>query len=461
MPNRAWAGRAVHAPVAAYFQAWPLLPLVLWLGMWANLDTGYWNLIDPVLGWSKIVLPTNFNELQLFLRGLFPFIALPASFVLLCASKSKLPVVQGSPNLFLLIYGSVATVATVFSPMPEYSIYWSIAFLAALLSTWTLVKRSPCSPSARKMIEATWIISFAGLVALAYLGRDSLFGDSTDMAYGIQVELHDLSRASGVGRWAAIPGLVFFLRAIVPGNIRLRIAYLVSALFSMYVVYRVQSRGALFGMIGALAFTFIVNKRFQRRLVVLVIWLVLAAAMFGNLAESSPVSLGRSFNTYVYRGQSSEEFRSMTGRTRAYEHSIDAFWDSPLIGMGQWADRLNPKVGEHSHNSFLQSLLNGGIIGFVPYLCSWIAGWALFFRLRKRHRSLLPIDQQRLAEAGMVMAFFTLRAIPETTTASFSVDLMVMAAVYAYMDALGYIVLKPMSGRKRLPFMRGRFAKAN
>jgi hypothetical protein len=34
------------------------------------------------------------------------------------------------------------------------------------------------------------------------------------------------------------------------------------------------------------------------------------------------------------------------------------------------------------------------------------------------------------------MAFFTVRAIPETTTAGYAPDLLIMAAVYAYLSAL-------------------------
>jgi hypothetical protein len=41
-----------------------------------------------------------------------------------------------------------------------------------------------------------------------------------------------------------------------------------------------------------------------------------------------------------------------------------------------------------------------------------------------------------LLEAGTVMMFFTVRAIPETTTASFAVDLLVMVAVYVYLESL-------------------------
>ena len=34
------------------------------------------------------------------------------------------------------------------------------------------------------------------------------------------------------------------------------------------------------------------------------------------------------------------------------------------------------------------------------------------------------------------MMFFTVRSIPETTTASFSVDLLVMVAIYVYLETL-------------------------
>jgi hypothetical protein len=34
------------------------------------------------------------------------------------------------------------------------------------------------------------------------------------------------------------------------------------------------------------------------------------------------------------------------------------------------------------------------------------------------------------------MMFFTVRSVPETTTASFAVDLLVMAAIYVYFETL-------------------------
>ncbi len=47
-----------------------------------------------------------------------------------------------------------------------------------------------------------------------------------------------------------------------------------------------------------------------------------------------------------------------------------------------------------------------------------------------------PEDRIHLLEAGTVMMFFTVRAIPETTTAEYGVDLLVMVAVYLYLEVL-------------------------
>jgi uncharacterized membrane protein SirB2 len=60
----------------------------------------------------------------------------------------------------------------------------------------------------------------------------------------------------------------------------------------------------------------------------------------------------------------------------------------------------------------------------------------LFYRLQKRNSRLRPEDRVHVLECGAVMMFFTVRAIPETTTASFSVDLLVMVAVYVYLESL-------------------------
>ena len=91
--------------------------------------------------------------------------------------------------------------------------------------------------------------------------------------------------------------------------------------------------------------------------------------------------------------------------------------------------------------------MNGGIVGAIPYTFSWVMGWILFFKLQKRRPRMSPRDRLHLLEAGTVMMFFTVRSIPETTSAEFGVDLLVMVAIYVYLEVLAVSITRNKSRR--------------
>ncbi len=398
-------------------QNWPVVPILLWACLWLNLDSGFWDLQRP----------ESIDAWQLLIRAALPFAVLPlAGFLLL--GRRQIHLAWSGPSRLLLFYGAIATFATVFSPEPWISAYWSIAFLATLCASLLFPLRSDPVGTTRLLLQITWAATFIVAGIIAYRGGDLIFGGATS-AYGIEGTLNDLSRSSGVARWAAIPGLVCIVRAFYTSKKILLAFYLGVAGVSFYIVYRMQSRGAVFGAVAALLFILLISGRMRRYALpfaaVAVVCLVLIA---------TPERASSGVVTYLMRGQSSEEFQSMTGRTRAYSNGLEAFAGAPFFGRGQWADRM--MIGEHVHNSFLQAMLNGGAMGAIPYCCSWIAGWLLFLRLLKRNAFLAPEDRRLVLECGTVMMFFSVRAIPETTTASFSVDLLVMVAVFVYLETL-------------------------
>jgi O-antigen ligase len=327
-----------------------------------------------------------------------------------------------------MVYSVFATFASIFSPEPMWALYWSIAFLATILAAWTFVDRRDSVESSRQLLQVTWVATFIVAAIIGYQARNEVFG-SAATGYFVIDELKGLSRSSGVARWAAVPGLVCLVRAYHTRRFSLIAFYLGVAAVSFFIVYRMQSRGAVFGSVAALLFALLVSSRMRRYALPFA-----ALAIVVILIIDSPGSASNRVTTYLRRGQTREQFLSMTGRTRAYELGIAAFQDAPFFGRGQWADRLI--IGEHVHNSFLQALLNGGIFGGIPYFASWVAGWILFYKLQKRSARLHPDDRVHLLECGAVMMFFTVRAIPETTTASFAVDLLVMVAVYVYLETL-------------------------
>jgi O-antigen ligase len=395
----------------------PASALLLWACLWLNLNTGFWN----------IQAPNSLDEWQLLSRAVLPFAVLPlAGFLILGRRKLALPGL--SPSQLLMIYGLLAAIASVVSPQPAWSLYWSMTFLATIAVARTFATARAPVASARQMLQVTWAVTFVVSVIIAYMARGSVFG-SAPSAYGVITDLNGLSRASGVARWAAVPGLVCILKAYHTRRPALIAFFLAAAGAAFFIVYRMQSRGAVFGSAAALLFALFTSSRLRRYALPFLIFAVVVLTLV-----QSPALLSDRVTEYLYRGQTEAEFRGMTGRTTLYEHGLAAFWDAPLLGRGQWADRL--VFGEHVHNSYLQALLNAGILGGIPYVASWIAGWVLFFRLQNRRCLLRPEDRTTLLEAGTVMMFFTVRSVPETTTASFAVDLLVMAAVYVYLEAL-------------------------
>ena len=418
----------------------PASALILWGCLWLNLNTNPWN----------IQAPHSLDEWQLLGRAILPFAVLPMA-GLLVLNRRRLGLPGLSPSHLLMVYGLLAAIAAVVSPQPAWSLYWSLAFLATIAAAWTFTATRTPVASTRQCLQVTWAVMFVVAAIIAYTARGSVFG-SAPSAYAVITDLNGVSRSSGVARWAAVPGLVCVLKAYHTRRPALIAMYLAAAGAAFFIVYRMQSRGAIFGAVAALLFALLISSRLRRY----ALPYALLAAVVLTLLES-PAMLSDRVTEYLRRGQTQEEFRNMTGRTRAYENGLTAFWDAPLLGRGQWADRLI--IGEHVHNSYLQALLNGGILGGIPYVASWIAGWVLFFRLQKKRLLLRPEDRPALLEAGTVMMFFTVRSVPETTTASFAVDLLAMAAVYVYLETLAVSTARRPLGRSAGILLRPRTTK--
>ena len=412
----------------------PASALILWGCLWLNVNSGFWNLQAP----------HSPDEWQLLGRAVLPFAVLPAA-GLLVLNRRRLGLPGLSPSRLLMIYGVLAAIAAVVSPQPAWSLYWSTAFLGTIAAAWTFVGARNPVPSARQCLQVTWALTFVVCVIIAYMGRGAIFGSAATGYYDVITELKGQSRAEGVGRWAAVPGLVCVIKAYHTRRPALIALYLAAAGAAFFIVYRVQSRGAVFGAVAGLLFALFASSRLRRYALPCVLFAALAIPLV-----KPPAELSDRVMEYLERGAGKEQLLSMTGRTTLYENGVAAFWEAPILGRGQWAGRL-VGVG-HVHNSYLEALLNAGILGGVPYVASWIAGWVLFFRLQKRQRLLRPEDRTALLEAGTVMMFFTVRSIPETTTASFAVDLLVMAAVYVYLETLTVsMARRPLAQSARIP----------
>ncbi len=401
----------------------PALMLLLWACLWVNINSSMFN----------IGVPHSAAEWQLLIRALLPFAVLPVAGSLVL-SRRTLCLPGLSPSKLLMSYGLLAAIASVVSPRPGVSLYWSVAFLASIVTAWSFATVPDPVLSTRRMLQVTWAGMLVVAVIQVYLARGTIFGGAPS-GYLVNLDVDVQAASAGVARWAAVPGLVCVVKAYQTRRPALMPIFLAAAGAAFYVVYRLQSRGAIFGSVAAILFALFTSRRMRRYALPVALFAALGFPFVEPPAEASAHVM-----EYLQRGQTLDEFLGMSGRTNLYEHGLAAFWDAPLLGRGQWADRL-VNVG-HVHNSYLQALLNAGILGGIPYVASWIAGWILFFRLHKKWRLLPAEDRAALLEVGTVMMFFTVRSFPETTTASVAPDLLAMSAVYVYLEVLAASVVR-------------------
>jgi O-antigen ligase len=86
------------------------------------------------------------------------------------------------------------------------------------------------------------------------------------------------------------------------------------------------------------------------------------------------------------RGQSPELFYSLTGRIGWWKVAWDAFQDRPLLGFGGYTGRflvlgpLGVTDASSFHNAWLEILVGVGLIGFLPFLATFVRTWLNLLR---------------------------------------------------------------------------------
>lgn len=432
------AQKGTHRFWEGYF-TWSTFIVLL---LWASINTGPWvwrHSPYGLAGWAH------------WLRAGFPFLVLALGIPRLLSPQT---LISRGPLRFWFWYGLTGVLASVFSPYPWYAAYWGLSYLAVFASMTLFINRTPLE-EAIKLNHLSWLVTVAMLTLLLFFARDVLFVERAYSlsGYGIFLRLQSvgdmaMSRASGMGRFAAIPAVVSYV-LLWGGDFKIKLFALAVFVPSATLVWLMQSRGAIFGLGFAICFvTFFVGRRTR--------WLGLSGAvLFAFLLWTDLVP--REFTAYIEahitRGQSSAELLGMTGRDRVWLKAWEEINENPLIGQGFQADRYT--IFEHAHNSYLYALMTSGYIGGGLFLGGLLWGWRLFWQIWRRRYGERLDQQIMFIQSGGVLAFFTVRSIPEVCGAMFGVDQMLMVPALAYIVALHHAGEQADSAAKRARSIAG------
>jgi O-antigen ligase len=179
----------------------------------------------------------------------------------------------------------------------------------------------------------------------------------------------------------------------------------------IWVLLTTHSRAPLFAFTAATAFL-IIRKYVVGARALLTSDRLLLALLASAVMLLIPVITGKRGHRIIYfvlRGQTTEEFANMTGRTSLWDVAIDLLLQRPVLGHGYVAARevLLQQVswGGHAHNALVDSLFSGGLVGaallWIPFL--GILGSSF---LRTCRTPPATVESYAMVCAGMVFLLF-------------------------------------------------------
>lgn len=397
---------------------------VLWAMLWLNIDADYdrWRNVQGVAGYLHGI------------RSLCAFAAAIGACLLARSRAQQAAFSRSGPVRLMAVYGIVACAASVFSASPFGALYWGGLYLSVFIVLEVLVTRGDPLARSAEIIASSCFVAAALAAFLAIEGWEVFFGQGNWFASDqevINVIPHvrgfTMSRSTGIGRLAAVPallGLVLLFRAKGPG----RLLGGIVACLSILLLLATRARTPAIGVAVACLFMLLAHR--ARGMAFFVVGVAILAALGSDTVQEM-------IEKVLYRRGAGEDLTRLTGRTSAWQAGWEVLLNSNalLLGLGPLADRFHMHWG-HVHSTWFLALMQAGLVGACIFIASWVAGWRLLLRsLRKL--DVLPAEHQiLLIGAGTVLAFFTVRSIPESTAAAFSVDMLVVVPCLAYLEIL-------------------------
>ncbi|MDA1194540.1 MAG: O-antigen ligase family protein [Planctomycetota bacterium] len=408
------------------------MPGLLWALLWLAITSSPWTLTQ---------IPSSALEQLHYYRALGPLVALGVGALILLgragghAGVSPLPWVLRPWSGFAVL----AILACAGSPNPEFALYWALSYAAAIVVLWSVVDAPTAGErlaKAKHLNYLSWAIAAALLLVLLYVSRGQLFVQTEGglSGYGVANRVRSFGgvtmvRPSGLARSAVVPALFTFVLAWRSHGLR-RLLWLAAAGGCSTLVVLMQSRGATLGLAAGMALALLLMGQRARYVGGLLLALALVVLFAGVDVGIDTESAVRHVNREGISGRTDVT----SGRTRDWGIAWSKIMESPFWGWGPQADRFFFQF--HVHNTYLYAWLAAGVMGVIGLAWGVVRMWRLFVRA-VRNDAARDLHQHTLfVQIGCLVAFFTIRGVPEVSGAMFGIDLLLMLPAMAWLDCL-------------------------
>ena len=282
---------------------------------------------------------------------------------------------QGSIG-FLTAYAVIAIISTVWSIYPLWTLYKSVEYFIDVILIAAILTSARSINDYKVLFDWTWFL-IGLLAASAWIGI--LIWPDLAVRQDIGVLGRQLAGAmpametNKVGELGAILGIVALNRFLFMKDRRF---YFVIFMFALATMIFAQSRSPITGFLVALPMMLFAARRIGPIALTLMLTFFLL-----SLTGATDI-----FWEYFLRGQSREEFSSLSGRTYGWVLGWELFKINPLMGFGAYAGgrfavltELNMNMSADGWssilNTWLEILIGVGLMGGVFVIAAFLKTW--------------------------------------------------------------------------------------
>jgi O-antigen ligase len=318
---------------------------------------------------------------------------------LVLVRRAELRLLLHPPLCWFNLFAASAVLSTMYSVSPPLTLFRSGQIVIVILLAISL------QDEFRRIyfLIAMYLVANWVLVLMATTGIDLgldwvrgprnefvLFGSESGVHWRFGSPLGHPSQISVVGAAGAAGLLARSRGPRLGGNLPLLCFFVVTVLLTI-------SRTAIAGMFAGIVVVLVV-----RRLAVPLILLVGIAAPLTMMLPA----LRETVVAYGMRGQSTDEFKNLTGRAEIYQQGVDRAVAGLPFGEGFVAGRakmiVSKDIGEsivHSHNLFIESTVGMGLIGMLAAATVMLVWLLSLLRAIK-----LPADESGISPGWEMVA---------------------------------------------------------
>jgi O-antigen ligase len=383
--------------------------------------------------------PLNKNNL---LRGVLLGLAGLLGFGRTLASYSSRLFLLRGPQAYFVLYSLIALASAAYATAPFVAAAKALEIVIVYLLIGIVAYRirSVTPDLARRYFANLWnlVLAFVTirlivywLAALASPGEAFIAHDSV-LPYQLSGRsVYGAIHPNTLGQLAAVILVVSTNRLLqIRGDKVARYAFWSAVLlFALLTLTFAQARTSLVAVCVAVPVLFLLNRR---------LWFG-AFLSFGGLLLSAFYS--DSLWGYFRRGQDAEALTSLTGRLNFWEVGLRMFQEAPLLGHGFYTsirldltERLAAAYQGYDFsnidNTFLEVLINNGLVGFVPFVLGFLLLWGKI--LRRAGYSTVSRGAFDGAEMICLFIIISFRALLGPTLQVFHMNLIFLFALVTY-----------------------------